>query len=271
MDDGESFESDDDAVACASHVPVDAAPRDVEGRDEYGSDKFEVESSEEEYADESFEPPPSPLREPREVNPHATSQPSSTPVITIVGTCDDRPTNVEELSEKSSSAIHDPTSQHTAAACTMNLQSFVASKMQKLSTEPCCSRDTLNASASQSVLVPMNLLHRLQMEPLAPQPISRRQATTSMCIPAAIIDRVRIQTLLSTMSSLSAPVGAADDDNDVLPHRRSLFTFVARHISRLQDRRWAAQLDALEAKTRQAHDTLGWIAHHMQRHRAAYT
>ncbi|ETV95554.1 hypothetical protein H310_10996 [Aphanomyces invadans] len=277
MEYSDSFESDDDApgdehaidIAPSSAALLGQTTMSLDG-EEYGAEEFEEDaSSKDEYADETFELPPSP--------PCATKQnrapgmAHTTPSLPFYHAT--KLEHVEGVERTSSSASDNSPTQFVPEWTKVNLQSFVATKLSKLRVHRHGDDDV---SVVPSVRVPITLLDILQRPPpdgtrsgdrLRHQ---RQGSVPTSGIPAAMVDRVRIQTLLATMEAHVSSSGVASHADDV-PTPRSLFTFVARHHSRLNDRRWAMQIDSLQAKQQQSHDTLGWIADHMQRHREAYT
>ncbi|KDO27805.1 hypothetical protein SPRG_07404 [Saprolegnia parasitica CBS 223.65] len=117
------------------------------------------------------------------------------------------------------------------------LHAFVVAKLRRLGAKPVDTR--LQAP------VPVALFARLGRphHPPSPPVATKKQVEQGTArIPRALVDKLKIQTLLAVMAHETA--------TSPTRHRtpRSLFTYAAYHTSRLHDQAWASHIDALYAR-----------------------
>ncbi|KAF0688256.1 Aste57867_20126 [Aphanomyces stellatus] len=260
---------------------------EIEGDDDRYSDSFEDENvaSDDEYADAEFEDAPPSEASATELHRNdgqdATkdrddmyvqqSRPTTTSLHPTEG-CPDPPSQSTEDPASVNDTVPSPTTGTTFSrdqnACA---QDFLVAKIQKLR-----GMDDAPTSSFGRIRIPKNLLCRLEhqnhhlpcndgVESRTAREPSPIKAACGPRVPACVVDRVHVQTLLSSMRRV---IDTPDPPLQYPP--RSLFAFTARHCSRLDDQRWAMQIDALEVRRLASHDTITWIAEHMRRHRAAH-
>ncbi|CAK4628154.1 hypothetical protein LEN26_016733 [Aphanomyces euteiches] len=202
---------------------------------DYDDDSFENESPPPEYSDEfeDFVPPP------------------ETPP----------PTTLAEEGHEEPDLFVDEAPSDCYHLKLVNWHGFVAAKLTKLKH--------IDMKQGDEIRVPTTLLHRIQtrrrFEESVPPPPPQLSRRCRHDVPGSVIDRIKIQTLMHKMHN------EATSDDAHKYSRRSLFTFIAHHETRLRDQAWVGRLDALEEAQRQSQDAVSWIAEHMTRHRGAYT